>query len=233
MNDGQWDLARISALHLRLPDLPPEDAARKFNPNHLPAGPGGGQFTSDADGGSANDPIIVNQHHVRVGLKPGVSVVLPNGRQVADPKSPTGKLMSPAGDLTGVAAAGRDAGDDYRLMVAGPGQGEGALEALLTNANVNVGQGGTFDYQRRRDDRGFVQYPQFRSVANFNAGLFMQQTGVFSLDETLSVAGGLAVAESSNRRWNEPHFLDPVRAYWIRQGYLAGESGVFGRAANQ
>jgi len=40
---------------------------------------------------------------------PGVAVTLPNGQTISDPKSPTGKPMSPVADLTGVAAAGRQA----------------------------------------------------------------------------------------------------------------------------
>jgi hypothetical protein len=55
MSEGKWGLAGIAALQLRLPPLPDEAALARLrkveqllrgNPYHLPAGPGGGQFTS-------------------------------------------------------------------------------------------------------------------------------------------------------------------------------------------
>jgi hypothetical protein len=64
MTRGEWGLAQISALHLRMAELPDDravqrllkaDKLERFNPNHKPPGPGGGQFTSGSEGGGADE----------------------------------------------------------------------------------------------------------------------------------------------------------------------------------
>jgi hypothetical protein len=242
LSDGAWSLAEIATLHLRLPDLPDEDAADRLrkaeqllrsNDHHKPPGPGGGQFAPAAGGSSAADAIVVGRGGARFGQTRGVAVTLPNGRPVLDPGSPTGHLMSPVANLANVAAAGRDAGTKYRALQLDPDGNTSALTYLVAAARANLTQGGTFDYQRKRDSQGFIQLPQFRPVANFNVGLYMQQAGVFSLDETLQIAGRFAGHMSSNARPDQPYELDPVTAHWIEQGYRAGESGAFGSAVGQ
>ncbi|HWA69410.1 MAG TPA: hypothetical protein VG821_06215, partial [Rhizomicrobium sp.] len=75
-------------------------------------------------------------------------------------------------------------------------------------------------------------FPQFRDVSNFNVGLYMQQTGQFSEEDTLSLAGTFARYFSSNYMPNQPHGLDPRTASLIKAGYNTGASGVLGKAAN-
>ena len=65
---GEWALAKIAAVQLRIPDLPDAAAVsrlrkaeevQRFNPNHRPAGtPEGGQFASLTD---ARSPASTNQ----------------------------------------------------------------------------------------------------------------------------------------------------------------------------
>jgi hypothetical protein len=66
MTDSEWGLAQVTALQMRLPELGDEDAMvrlqsandfLRFNPNHKPPGPGGGQFATTGNGGgnSAED----------------------------------------------------------------------------------------------------------------------------------------------------------------------------------
>jgi len=75
---------------------------------------------------------------------------------------------------------------------------------------------------------GFAQLPEFRDVSNFNVGLYMQQTGQFSEEGTLSLAGTFARYFSSNYTPEKPYGLDPRTASLIREGYRAGAGGVFG-----
>lgn len=241
MSAGKWGRAQITALQMRLPELPDDDAVERllkadrllrFNPSHYPAGPRGGQF-APRDGVSgeaiAAKPMIgVNPKPI---IKPGVAVRLPDGRNVPDSTSLTGNLMSPAPSLADVAEAGRLVGSTYRHLLSTPQAQEGALGYLGGAIFLNVGQGGKFDYQRSGNFiTGFQQLRQFRNVANFNVGLFMQQTRLFSLEQTLASAGMYARRVSSNARPSQPHGLDPRTERWIRAGYEAGMSGVYGKA---
>lgn len=96
----------------------------------------------------------------------------------------------------------------------------------------NLGQGGTFDYQREKDGQGEPKIlSQFREVANFNVGLFCQQAG-FPLWQTLALAGAYAIKNSSNAKpRNIPYFLDDPNEYYIKKGWEAGEGGTFGPKA--
>ena len=76
---------------------------------------------------------------------------------------------------------------------------------------------------------GWTQSRQFRDVANFNVGLYMQQAG-FTLDEALSIAGRFANIFSGNKKPEEPYGLDPDTKKFIEVGYGVGESGMFGSA---
>ena len=156
---------------------------------------------------------------------PGVRVVLPNGSNVVDPNSPTGKMMSPVANLGNVAAAGRLTGQIYRDLLA---QGDdNAFMFLIGGLGGAVGTGGSFDYQRSGNPiTGFTQLPQFRDVSNFNVGLFSQQAGL-TLDETLRTAGTYGRVMSSNASPGRPYGLDPQTARFITQGYQAGASGMF------
>ena len=63
LTDGWLGLAQITALRMRLPELADDGAVARlrkandllrFNPNHKPVGPGGGQFTTGDYGGDAD-----------------------------------------------------------------------------------------------------------------------------------------------------------------------------------
>jgi hypothetical protein len=101
---------------------------------------------------------------------------------------------------------------------------------LIASLAVNVGMGGTFDYQREGNPvTGFTPLPQYRDVSNFNVGLYTQQAGL-SLEETLRVAGAYASVFSGNAKPDQPYGLDPRTREFIEIGFRAGHSGVFGRA---
>jgi hypothetical protein len=167
---------------------------RKYNPNQprVPAGNSdGGQWTGGGRGlmrVAANDrgegAIATDARTVSSKLdRAGAVVVLPNGMPIANPYSKTGRLISPAADLSPVAATGREDGVTYREMLASsdPDMQQAALPQLIGSINGAVGHGGAFDYQRSREGffSPFVQLPQFRDVSNFNVGIYMQQTGIF------------------------------------------------------
>ena len=60
----------------------PKPLTPKFNPHHLPAGPGGGQFTTapdgEGDGSEGGDNSNPNTHHVAARKKGGISKELYN-----------------------------------------------------------------------------------------------------------------------------------------------------------
>ena len=101
------------------------------------------------------------------------------------------------------------------------------LESVL---RANLGQGGTFDYQRRHyppEKDGLSQLRQFRSIANINVGLFCQQLGL-SLDQTLWLAGYYAVKNSSNRNLlRPPYLLDSNTQKYIETGHEIGAKKLF------
>ncbi len=139
--------------------------------------------------------------------------------------------MSPVANLSPVAAAGNLTGATYFSMLSNPETAGSASIYLAAALGTNVGQGGTFDYQRQGNMiTSYTQLPQFRDVSNFNVGLFSQQTGL-TLNETLGTAGLFASAFSSNARPNQPYGLDPRTAQFITTGFKVGQSGVFGPAA--
>jgi hypothetical protein len=163
----------------------------------------------------------------------GEHLLLSNGKWVVDPNSPTGYVMTPSNDLKHVVAAARHAKaehPDWKLsndLALLNKKTRDELEAVL---RANLGQGGTFDYQRRPyapGKDGFTQLRQFRSIANINVGLFCQQLGL-SLRETLGLAGLYAVKNSSNRNLlNLPYVLDADTEKYIRVGYEIGEKKLF------
>jgi hypothetical protein len=158
----------------------------------------------------------------------GVTVVLPNGQTVPDQNSPTGNLMSPVADLAPIVVTGQSIGSTYSTLLNNPESSGSALPYLLSALNAAVGQGGTYDYQRKGNRiTGYTQYPQYRDVSNFNVGLVTQAAGL-TLDETLSIAGGLAYFESSNYNPNNPYGLSLQTAAFITLGFTYGQSGVFG-----
>ncbi len=157
----------------------------------------------------------------------GRLVRLPDGSPIPDPYSPNGYLMSPFSDLRDMAKAGKEAGLRYRALLRfGPAVAFAYLYQALGNA---LGHGGTFDYQRRRyelGNDGFTQLRQFRSVSNFNVGLFCQQAGL-ALWETLLISGVFAFKNSRNVGSLRSYFLDPQTKYFIELGYLTGQSGAY------
>jgi hypothetical protein len=135
--------------------------------------------------------------------------------------------MSPAADLSAVAAAGRQAGSTYRSMLSSPEGAAAAFPYLATMLGLNVGHAGSFDYQRRGNKvTGYTQLRQFAHVSNVNVGLFAQQAGL-SLEETLWIAGKFACRFSGNAKENEPYCLDPEQLQFITTGYKIGQSGTF------
>jgi hypothetical protein len=192
----------------------------------------GGEFVRVASNDRGEGRIATDARTVIPKLdQAGAAVVLPNGMPVANPYSKVGRLISPTQDLSPVAAAGREDGATYREMLASsdPDRQQAALPQLIGSINGAVGHGGTFDYQRSREGffSPFVQLPQFRDVSNFNVGIYMQQTGIFSEDRTLSIAGMFARQFSGNYMPEQPYGLDPRTAFFIRAGYREAASGTF------
>lgn len=137
--------------------------------------------------------------------------------------------MSPVANLAPVVVTGQYIGQTYSSMLNDPVTSESALFYLGGALLGAVGQGGIYDYQRQGNRiTGYTQRPQFRDVSNFNVGLITQAAGL-TLDETLTYAGDLAYAESSNYSPNQPYGLSPRTAAFISLGYSYGQSGVFGQ----
>lgn len=165
--------------------------------------------------------------HTQNTTNQGAAVQLPNGQDIPDPRSPTGHLMSPVASLSAVAEAGRETRAAYLSLLNNPETALGAAPYLVTSLGINLGHGGTFDYQRKGNHvTGFTQFPQFKNVSNVNVGLFSQQAGL-TLNETLKAAGTFAKLFSSNARPNQPHGLEPETAQFITTGFNLGKSGVF------
>lgn len=159
----------------------------------------------------------------------GRRVFLSNGLAIPDRYSPSGKVMAPVDDLAAVAKAGREAGDTFRALAVTSTTLPAAAEYLRRALRDNVGQGGRFDYQRRRDEANpdnFVQLRQFRDISNVNVGLFCQQAGM-SLHETLQVSGLYAAMYSSNADRSQPYALDARTREFIEVGYGIGRDGSF------
>jgi RHS repeat-associated protein len=157
---------------------------------------------------------------------PGVPVKLPDGKTVADAKSPTGQLMSPTSDLSGAAAKGKEIGATYQSILNSgmPGAQAAALAYLATALKNAVAQNGDFDYQRTILPGGNLQQlPQFRDVSNFNVGLIGAEAGI-PLNTLLGIADGYARMRSSNGQ----NGLDPQTAAWETTGYQVGASGAYG-----
>ena len=164
---------------------------------------------------------------------PGEELLLSNGKWVVDPNSPTGYVMTPFNDLKSVAAAARRAKAEHPnwdLSQSVALWDKKALDDLEAVLRANLGQGGTFDYQRRHyppGKDGLTQLRQFRSIANINVGLFAQQLGL-SPKEALGLAGYYALKNSSNRNLlRPPYFLDPDTQKYIETGYEIGEKKLF------
>ena len=157
----------------------------------------------------------------------GVPVILPDKSNVFDRDSPTGLLMAPTADLGDVAEAGRQAKETLGKLNFFPP----AYLAYLAGAlGANVGQGGTFDYQRRGNIvTGYTHLPQFVKVSNLNVGLFAQQAGL-TLDQTLTIAGEFARLRSSNADEKAPYGLSQTQREYITRGYEFGTSGMFDSA---
>lgn len=155
---------------------------------------------------------------------PGVAVVFPDGSTVADPQSPTGKLMAPVADLSAVAEAGRETREKVRALAVTPIAARLYLAAAL---GLNLGHGGTFDYQRRGNMiTGYTHLQQFEKVSNLNVGLFAQQAGL-TLEEVLDIAGTFARNFSDNTDPSQPFGLSATQLKFITRGYQIGESGMF------
>lgn len=142
--------------------------------------------------------------------------------------------MSPYANASNVAENDRRTGATYFGMINSPVEAGDPNAYLASQLALDLGHAGRFDYQRQGIPiigyaTGFTQSPQFRDVANFNVGLYMQQAG-FTLDETLSIAGRFASRLSINTDPKKPYRLDAQTAEFIEVGYDAGKSGMFGPA---
>ncbi|MDB5705971.1 MAG: hypothetical protein JWN66_3087, partial [Sphingomonas bacterium] len=202
--------------------------------DHVTFGRGGRPVTG-TDGKSLLESTLEPLLHKPDPVRPpprfdGYPVKLPNSHHVVDDHSDSQVLMSPVADLSDVAAAGREAGKNYRIIAGDALSSASAPLYIVQAMGENVGQGGKFDYQRKGNRlTGFQQLRQFRNVSNFNVGLFMQQTGLYTLEQTLGISGTFARLFSSNHRADQPHGLDPQTERWIRNGYNAGRSGAYGK----
>ena len=183
---------------------------------------GGGGTANDDTGGSRQKATIPET------TSPGVEVRLPNGETIPDDRSPTGNLMSPTGDLSPVAAAGRETGSTWLSLRNNPDGAAGAKLYLLASLAANLGHGGKFDYQRRGSHfTGFTQLRQFRDVSNVNVGMFCQQAGL-THDETLTYSGFFARHFSGNAAPEQPYGLDLQTARFINVGFDLGRSVFLG-----
>jgi hypothetical protein len=163
----------------------------------------------------------------QVDTSPGEVVVLPDGSKIAHAESPTGFVMSPKADLHDVAAQGRRIGEVYRSILANPFTSPSAYLYLFPALGFNVGQGGTYDHQRRGNMiTGYTQHRRFRPIANVNVGLLAQQAGL-TLDQMLDIAGTYARLRSSNADPNAPYGLDPQTLHYIKRGHEIGQTGMF------
>lgn len=135
--------------------------------------------------------------------------------------------MSPVSDLSPVAAAGQNIGQNYSAMLNNPQTVGGASAYMTTSLLTTVGTGGTFDYQRQGNLlTGFTQFPQFRDVSNFNVGVVTQQAGL-SLTDTLNTAGTFASLFSSNYVPSNPYGLASRTSAFIQIGYSCSALGAF------
>lgn len=160
----------------------------------------------------------------------GHPVMLPNGSSVDDSTTDKGVMMSPVADLRPVAEAGRRARKQVEEMLRNPETAAGASPYLYAAAGMNVGQGGVFDYQREGNHaQGFVQYPHFRNVSNFNVGLFAHQAGM-SLEETLRISGAFSRLFGRTDT-AQPYALQKQTADFIKKGFEASASGVYDEPA--
>lgn len=185
---------------------------------------------ADGDSVAPTDDVKIAQQQetpkskLRKDPSPGVVVVFPDGSTVVDPQSPTGKLMAPVADLSAVAEAGRETKEKFRALAVSPIAARLYLAAAL---GLNVGQGGTFDYQRRGNRiTGYTHLQQFEKVSNLNVGLFAQQAGL-TLEEVLDIAGLFARNFSGNADPSQPYGLSATQLKFITRGYQIGESGMF------
>jgi hypothetical protein len=260
---GDMAKAAVATVLLKLPPLSAEAMAKvardptlkKYSPDQPRDArgrwtSGGEAVDATTDDASSTRPVQVAANDTGVmsdsggilpaGDKPatpdsqGVPVLLPNGTTVSN-NDDNGPLMSPVGDLSAVAEAGREVGNTYLDLLRNPETADGAIGYLAMELRRNLRQGGVFDYQRERNTdpnstKEFKQLRQFRDVSNFNVGLFCQQAGL-TLDETLRIAGGYAGRQSSNAQRDQPYSLDPRQKKYIELGYQAGTSGMFGPAA--
>jgi hypothetical protein len=139
-------------------------------------------------------------------------------------------LRAPVQDLSDVAEAGRQFGEIYRYILEHPSDTTDANSFLLSQLLSYFGHGGTFDYQRRGNIfAGYTQFRQFRDISNFNVGLFCQQAGL-TLADALKFAGLYASHFSSNAHIEQPSGLDPITEEFIREGFAAGQRGLFDQA---
>jgi hypothetical protein len=171
---------------------------------------------------SAKTPTPTSK--LRKDPSPGVPVVLPDRSTIVDPQSPTGLLMAPVADLGDVAAAGREARREFGILAVTPVVAQMYRAAVL---GLNVGHGGTFDYQRRGNRiTGYTHLQQFEKVSNLNVGLFAQQAGL-TLEQVLEIAGKFAHNLSKNSDPNRPYGLSANQFEFITLGYKIGESGMY------
>jgi hypothetical protein len=136
-------------------------------------------------------------------------------------------LFWPVADLSEVARAGRETGQQFRSLLSGTTNPFLPLSFLVDSLRRDLAQGGTFDYQRDRTESGeFLQLRHYTNVSNFNVGLYSQQAGL-SLEETLAVAGGYALVRSGNADRTQPYGLAREQREFIELGFRAGQSGGF------
>jgi RHS repeat-associated protein len=84
--------------------------------------------------------------------------------------------------------------------------------------NANVGQYGTFDFQRSRDSAGNTTfYSGFTNVSNFSVGVYLQSAG-YSQWAGSAIANGFALLRSSN-------FGDPNQALYRNLGFDTAAKG--------
>lgn len=176
----------------------------------VPAGnPYGGEWTT-ADVSSLApltpaDPAIEFVSYTPVhGLPDDALVVTPaDGKPIPDKHSKTKYLMAPPhADFRAVYAAGREIAPLPPLQ-------------QYPRAGADIGQGGTYDFQRDVPNLKF--YHAYTNASNYAVGVYMAGAG-YSLSVTILLAKYYAWEHSANYKVQD-------REKWITRGWEDGNSG--------
>jgi hypothetical protein len=184
-----------------------------YDPNQprVPAGnPDGGEWTTESVSPVASahsKPQVQSKNYTPVYGLPHDAVVVspPHGKPIPDKESKTKSLMAPPSA-------------DFRAVYAA-GQAIGSLPPFqqYPHAGADIGQGGTYDFQRDVPNLKF--YHAYTNSANYAVGVYMAGAG-YALSVTLLLAKYYAWEHSANYNVQD-------REKWITRGWEDGNAGVW------